>query len=230
MRNIPIILILVTLWLSSCQKRSKSVTGEVSIDSQQVDVVKVHETSAPPVHELDKYLYTDTLYVNEAGELLTIQNGLPKGGMIDPDGTPYQDASGKSYQFAVFWTRLVNESNEPIDIHVSTPADSFAIFTPPNSYLKLFLVPDEFSYQELSSFNYGLADIKSFLDINFNRGTDLQITLEANEDHIFYIATISYQAAGVPRGAFILKGNDLYYSMSLAPDGSGMVYCGGIEE
>ena len=228
MRKSLIILILAIVWLSSCGQRSKSTAGRVSIDPEEIDLAE-SDGLVSPIHNLDQFIYTDTLYSTSTGKGITIQNSLPKGGMIEPGGTQYSDSSGKRYAFAVFWTRIINETTTPLELNISFPADSFAIFTPANSYLKLFLPTDTFSYHELSSFNYGLSGVKSFLDANFNKPTELQKTIEPNEEHVFYVATLSYQASGTPRGALILKENDLYYSMSLAPNGSGTVYCGKIE-
>ena len=229
MRKSLIILILAIVWLSSCGQRIKSTTGTVSIDSEKEDSAKSDNSWVPSIHGLDEYIYTDTLYSTSTGKGITIQNSLPKGGMIDPGGTQYSDSSGKGYAFAVFWTRIINETTRPLELNINFPADSFAIFTTPNSYLKLFLPTDTFSYHELSSFNYGLSGVKSFLDTNFNKATELQKTIEPNEEHVFYVATVSYQAGGTPRGALILKENDLYYSMSSAPHGSGTIPCGKIE-
>ncbi len=229
MRKSLIILILAVVWLSSCRKRSKSTAGTVSIDSEKVDSAESKNGLVAPIYDLDEFIYTDTLYSTATGKGITIQNSLPKGGMIDPSGTQYSDSLGRKYEFAVFWTRIINETTTSLELNINFPADSFAIFTQPNSYLKLFLATDTFSYHELSSFNYGLSGVKFFLDANFNKPTELQTTLEPNEEHIFYVATLSYQAGGTPRGALILKDNELYYSMSLAPHGSGIIPCGKIE-
>jgi len=229
MREGLIILILAIVWLSSCGQRNKLTTDTVSIDFEKVDSAKIDNRRASPIHNLAEYIYTDTLYSTSNGHGITIQNSFPKGGMIDPDGTQYSDWSGKRYAFAVFWTRIINESTTPLELYINFPADSFAIFTTPDSYLKLFLITDTFSYHDLSLFNYGLSDVKSYLDTNFNKGTELQKTLGSNEEHVFYIATLCYKARGTPRGALILKGNDLYYRMSLAPDSSGIIPCGKIE-
>lgn len=231
MRKNLILLILTVIWLSSCGKRGKSTTGESTIDLEGFDSASAlnENFSVLPIHNIDEYIYTDTLYSASTGKGITIQNSLPKGGIIDPDGTMYSDSSGKKYAFAVFWTRIINKTTSPLQLNISFPADSLAIFTTPNSYLKLFLPTDSFSYDELSSFNYGLSGVKSFLDTNFNKAMGLQKTLNPNEEHVFYIAMLSYQAGGTPRGALILKENDLYYNMSLAPHGSGTILCGKIE-
>ena len=215
-------------WLCSCGQRSKSKTDKVSIDSEIVDSTKNDNSQLSLIPDLNKYIYTDTTYTFSSGKKITIQNSFPKGGSITPDRTQYVDSVGKEYAFAVFWTRIINETNTPLELNINFPADSFAIFTPPDSYLKLFLPTDTMTFDKLSSFNYGLTGLKSYLDANFNKATTLQKTINPNEEHIFYIATLSYQASGTPRAALILKEQELYYRMSIAPNGYGIIPCGKI--
>ena len=215
-------------WLCSCGQRSKSTTGKVSIDSEIVDSTKNDNSQLSLIPDLDKYIYTDTTYTSSTGKEITIQNSFPKGGSIAPPATQYIDSSGKRYAFAVFWTRIINETTTPLELNINFPADSFAIFDPPDSYLKLFLPTDTMTFDKLSSFNYGLTGLKSYLDANFNKATMLQKTINPNDEHIFYIAAISYQAGGTPRAALILKEQDLYYRMSIAPHGYGTIPCGKI--
>ena len=56
----------------------------------------------------------------------------------------------------------------------------------------------------------------------------LKKTIKPNEEHIFYVAALSYQASGTPRAALILKEQDLYYRMSIAPYGYGTIPFGEI--
>jgi hypothetical protein len=70
--------------------------------------------------------------------------------------------------------------------------------------------------------------MKSFVDTNFNNATELQKTIEPNDDHIFYIVTISYQAGGPARAAIILKEKELFYRISMGPYGPVEIPCGNI--
>ena len=228
MRIRLIILIFVITWLCSCGQRSKSKTGKDSIDSEIVDSTKNDKSQLSLIPDLDKHIYTDTTYITSTGKEITIQNSFPRGGSIEQDGTQYFDSSGKRNAFAVFWTRIINETTTPLEININFPADSFAIFTPPESYLKLFLPTDTMSFDKLTSYNYGLTGLKSYLDANFNKASMLRKTINPNEEHIFLIATLSYQASGTPRAALILKEHDLYYRMSIAPHGYGTIPCGKI--
>ncbi len=228
MKRVLIISICSIVWLCSCEQKSKSRTGKVAIES---DIkITAHSNKGQPSqdHDLEKYIYTDTTYTFAKGKRITIQNSFPKGGMIEPNGTQYSDSTGKLYAFASFWTRIINETDIPLELNINVPADSFAIFTRPDSYLKLFLPKEEFSFDKLPKFNYGLTEIKSYLDANFDNANMLQKTINPNEEHIFYLIALSHQASGTPRAGFLLKELDLYYKMSVAPHGSGIVPIGTI--
>ncbi|WP_228853505.1 hypothetical protein [Aegicerativicinus sediminis] len=213
--------------LFSCKREGNSNTENTTIEPK-IEIISENQTISQNI-DLEKYIYTDTTYLPIIGKGIRIQNSLPKGGTIAPDGTQYIDPSGKSYAFAVFWTRIVNETNTPIELNINFPSDSSAIFTPPGSYLKLFLPTDNMSFDKLSSFNYGLTELKSFFDSNLNKGSSLHKIINPNEEHMYYIATLSYLAAGTPRAKLTLKENNLYYHMSLSPEDSGTMAVGNIQ-
>ena len=228
MKKILVILILSIICLCSCGQKISSRKDKITIESEIADSTTNSNREQALIHELEKYSYTDSTYAFANGKGITIQNSFPKGGMIEPNGTQYTDSSGKRYAFAVFWTRIINETNLPFELNINIPADSFAIFTPLDSYLRLFLPTETIAFDKLSKFNYGLTDIKSYLDANLDKASLLQKTINPNEEHIFYIVTLSYQVGGTPRAALILKEQDLYYKMSLAPNGSGKIPFGKI--
>lgn len=223
-------MILATIWICSCGQRSKSITGTVSIDLEAVDSTNNDNRQLSPIRDLDKYIYTDTTYTTSSGEEITIQNSFPKGGSIEPDGTQYFDSTGKEYALAVFWTRIINKTTTAIEIKINFPADSFAMFSTPDSYLKLFLPTNTMTFDKLSSFNYGISGLKTFLDTNFNKATTLEKTINPNEEYVFYTATLSYQAGGTPRAAIVLKEQDLYYRISIVPHGSATIPCGRLRQ
>ncbi|WP_455169838.1 hypothetical protein [Aegicerativicinus sediminis] len=213
--------------LFSCKREGNSNTENTTIEPK-IETISGNQTISQNI-DLEKYIYTDTTYLAINGKGIRIQNSLPKGGTIAPDRTQYIDPSGKSYAFAVFWTRIVNETNTPIELNINFPSDSSAIFTPPGSYLKLFLPTDNMSFDKLSSFNYGLTELKSFFDSNLNKGSSLHKIINPNEEHMYYIATLSYLATGTPRAKLFLEENDLFYTMSLSPNGLGTLPVGNIE-
>jgi hypothetical protein len=228
MRKSLIISILTITWLCSCGQRSSSKIAKAIIDSEIEAMTTSNSKQLAQSHDLKRYIYKDTTYALADGKGITIQNSFPKGGMIEPDGTQYSDSFGKEYGFAVFWTRIINETNNPLELNINIPADSFAIFTPPGSYLRLLLPSETMSFDKLSKFNYGLTDLKSYLDENLDKSSFSRKTINPDEEHIFYIAALSYKAGGTPRAELILKEQGLYYKMSIAPYGSGTIPFGEI--
>ena len=228
MKGVLITAICSIVWLCSCEQKSKSRTGKVVIEPDIKTTAYSNQGQKSQNHDLEKYIYTDTTYTLANEKRITIQNSFPKGGMIEPDGTQYSDSTGKLYAFASFWTRIINETDMPLELNINVPADSFAIFIRPDSYLRLFLPKEKFSFDKLPKFNYGLTEINSYLDANFDNASMLQKTISPNEEHIFYLIALSYQASGTPRAGLILKEQDLYYKVSVAPHGSGIVPVGKI--
>ncbi|WP_235297245.1 hypothetical protein [Portibacter marinus] len=227
MRLLHILLILL-LCLGSCQqfRGSRDADGGKELETFPFQAKK--NTTSSSISELGRFLYTDSVYTFAEGQKLMIQNSLPKGGVIAPDGSQYDDSKGRSFAFAVFWTRVVNEGHQILEIDMSFPSDSFAIFRDNDSFLKLFLPEDSLHVEFLSEFNYGLRDLKTYLDSNFNKSTKMFKRLYPGEEHMFYIATLAYRASGTPRAALFLKGNSIYYKMSLSELENGIVPCGQI--
>jgi len=150
---------------------------------------------------------TEVKYSDSTGKGIIIQNSLPRG-----DG--YIDPTGKTSVYGIFWTRVINETTTPLELTINFPADSFAIPTLPDSYLKLFLPPGTKTLEE-SSYNFGVTDLKSFLDTGLNKPTMLQRTINPKEERLFYIGAVP--GAGC-RASFVLKGQDLFYRINIIPN------------
>ncbi|MGH9927163.1 MAG: hypothetical protein ACRD5B_17500, partial [Nitrososphaeraceae archaeon] len=90
------------------------------------------------------YVHVDTeiKYSDPTGKGVIIQNSLPKSGGVADEKSRYTDSTEKNYRYAIFWTRVINETATPLELTINFPADSFAILPSPGSYLKLFLPPD----------------------------------------------------------------------------------------
>lgn len=225
--NKKLIILLITLaWLWSCR-------SGINIDEYSKEHSDEIEPSTPVAYStilsldpLEKYIFTDSTYLLSDGQKITIQNSFPKGGGIAPDGMQYSDSSGRDYSFAVFWTRIVNDSDTQLELEIGIPADSFGIFTPPGSFLKLFLPPDTVRDDKLVLYNYGLTNTKLFLDANFHKQSLLQKRIDPGADCKFFVAALSYKAAGIPRAAMILKNQQLQYEVSISPHGGGTIPVG----
>lgn len=178
--------------------------------------------------------YSSQFYVLKADEKfqksdsskgVLIENSLPKG------GGRYIDPTGKSFGYIICWTRIINETDTRLELSLTIPADSL-LTDPSPDYLKFFLPPDTMTLTKEIMFDYGVTDLKSFLDKAFHKPTMLQKTINPQEEYFFYTVVLSYRAhlqpgviqkdshptvGGSARGGFILKEHDLFYTINLVP-------------
>jgi hypothetical protein len=153
-------------------------------------------------------LYSDTT-ING----VRIENGLPKGG------------GHKGFGFALLWTRVTNQTATPLELTIKFQADSFAIPPAPDSYLKLFLVPDSVYY-----FDYNSKGLNSFLDTALDKPSTLQKTIYPKEEYLFYIGMASSaKAGGMVRSGLVLKDQRLFYKAGILPHFDSILFpCGHI--
>ena len=154
----------------------------------------------------DYRLNTATLYSEVTANNVIIQNSYPKGGA-------YTDSNGQRLGYTIFWTRVVNETDAPLELTMSFPAQTFAILPSTDLYLKLFLPTDTMSFSKQVLYDYGLADLESFLDTNFDMPTMLQRTINPNDESFFYIGALFNHANSVTRAELVLKGQNLFYKV-----------------
>ncbi len=107
-------------------------------------------------------------------------------------------------------------------------ADSFAIFPSPSSYIKILLPADTMTLEKIPLGDYGLTNLKSLLDTGFNKPSVLERTLNPKEECLFYIPIFIHEARGTARAALVLKGQDLFYRISIDPQ-SALIPCGWID-
>ena len=162
---------------------------------------------------------TEVRYSDSTGKAVMVYNSLPKG------GGEYVHYAGKRYSYVVFWTRVVNESASPVELAIHFPADSFCIFPSPESHIRIFLPPDTMTFVKVALADYGLNKLQSYLTNQFNKPGQLQRTLQPKDEYYFYVPVIIHEARGTARAAFVVKGQDLFYSIRIAAD-STLIPCG----
>jgi hypothetical protein len=179
---------MATTGLCSCGQSSKSTPETVDIET---------------VNSVRKYEYADSM-----GKRLIIHNSFPKS------GGSYTDPNGKKYVYAVFWTRITNETINPIELTIDFPLDSFEIPSSSDNYMKLLLPSDTMTIEKEPLYDYGLP-IKSFLDTGINKSYSLKRTINPKESTTFYVVLLSNKGVdGTLRTGLSLKGQNLFYKIS----------------
>lgn len=179
---------MLTTGLYSCGQSSKSTPETVDIET---------------VNSVRKYEYADSM-----GKCLIIHNSFPKS------GGSYTDPNGKKYVYAVFWTRITNETINPIELTIDFPLDSFEITSSSDNYMKLLLPSNTMTIDKEPLYDYGLP-IKSFLDTGINKSYSLKRTINPKESSAFYVVMLSNKGVdGTLRTGLSLKGQNLFYKIS----------------
>ena len=75
-----------------------------------------------------------------------IQHSLPRG-------NGYNDPTGKNFRYVVFWARVTNKTDYPVEFTMNFPADSFAISGQPKGHVKFFLPPGDMTPEKESVYD-----------------------------------------------------------------------------
>lgn len=81
-----------------------------------------------------------------------------------------------------------------------------------------------------SSYDYGATGLKSFMDTGLNKPTNLQKTINPNEEYLFYVGMLMKMPDNGPvRTRLVSKEGDLFYRVSIAGQlDSALIPCGHI--
>jgi hypothetical protein len=157
----------------------------------------------PLTHYSGEYIDTEHRYTDSTGIAVIIQNSIPRGGIYEPDGN--------NFEIRIFWNRVINETDTPLELRMNFPVDSFPIRSSPDSFLKVFLPSDTMTIDKETSYGYGARGLTAFIETSMTKPTTLQRTINPKEGCLFYIAVLLAEASGVARAELILKERDLFY-------------------
>ena len=200
MRYLHVYTLSLLFVLSTSCGQSQTTSSEDSTRSEAQNPAPFYGSNERGIHS--KYGYADS-----AGKRLIIQNSLPRG-------ASYTDPDGKKYMYAVFWTRIINETANPVEATIAFPADTFEIPSSPGVYMKLLLPSDTMTPDKNAIYDYGLA-MKSFLDKHRNQPASLKRTIHPKSSSAFYVVALSTRGtAGILRTEFSLRGQELFYRIN----------------
>jgi hypothetical protein len=197
-------LIMVTTGLFCSGQISKSTD---SVYTGTSDSAKNGQSQKPLPDYHEKMCDTKYEYTESNGARLIIQNSFPKS------GAHYTDPNGKKYIYAVFWTRIINETDKRLELTINFPLDSLEFPSSSGNYMKLLLPSDSMTIDKEPLYDYGLV-LKSFLDNNRYRSSSLKRTIEPKGSTTFYVVTLSDRGVGgVLRTGLSKKGQGLFYTV-----------------
>ena len=165
------------------------------------------------IHIYSKYQYPDS-----SGANLIVENSFPKSGI------KYIAPNGEKRVYAVFWTRLINETLNSFELKIHFPLDSFELSSSPGNHIKLLIPSDTMTLNKEAMFDYGLA-VKSFLDKDRHKSSPLKRTINPKESSGFYVVTLSNHGVnGTLRTELYIKEQSLFYRIN-----GKEIYCGEIK-
>lgn len=204
MKKRILILILITIGFFSCKQGSKSNPDTVDIET----LGAVKKVQSDKRLTKDKFVYTQYRYTDSKDASLIIQNSFPKSGIN------YTDPTGKKYIYAVFWTRIINETVNPLELTIDFSLDSFEIPSSSGNYMRLLLPSDTLTIDKEPLYDYGLR-IKSFLDNNRHKSSSLKRIINPKDSSAFYVVTLSNRGVGgTLRTGLSIKEQNLFYRIN----------------
>ena len=189
---------MATTGLFSCGQANKSkpktIDTETSISSK-----RLHNS---------KYFYKEYEYTDSDGKSVIIQNSLPQGG-------EYTDPNGKEYFNVKFWTRIINETENPIELAIDFPTNTYEVAFYPGRYFNLLIPPDTMTLDKEPLPDFGISDLKSFFDNNILKPSSLKRTINPKESSGFYVVIpLEKDLVGTTRTGLSIKGQNLFYEIS----------------
>lgn len=197
---------MATAELLSCRQPRKSTPNTVEIKTSD-SVKNVQNKQA--FH--DKDIYTKYVYTDSNDKCLIIENGFPRGGM------KYTERNGDIYTYVVFWTQIINETDNALELRMDFPVNSYEFPSSPGEYYKVLIPADTMTFEKFSLPIYGLNNLESFLNNNINKPASLKRTINPKESNGFYIVMLASTegAHGTMRTGLSLKGQNLFYRINV---------------
>ena len=206
MKKSILILVIAATGLFCSGQSSKSTEDSVYVGTS--DSAKNIQSKKPSTKHNESNFNTKYEYTESNGARLIIQNSFPKSGIN------YTDPNGKKYIYAVFWTQIINETVNPLELTIDFPLDSFEIPASSGNYMRLLLPSDTMTIDKEPLYDYGLK-IKSFLDNNRYKSSSLKRTIDPKGSATFYVVTLSNRGVGgIIRAGLSLKEQNLFYRIN----------------
>jgi hypothetical protein len=186
----------------------------ICISCNRTEISGKKDTAQEPLTDYPyTYIDTERRFTDSTGLDVIIQNSLPKG-------VGY--TTGKGFD-RILWTRIMNQSDTPLEVMIDFPADSFEISSSPGTYIRVFLPVDTMTVEKEELYAYGITS-------GLGKSTPLQRTIKTKEEVLFYIGVLFCRVGGAVRGELVLKGHGLFYNIRGVPQefDSTLIPCGQI--
>jgi len=201
-------LFLVFVFHTSC-RQNQTNSPKDNIKSETKDKVTSPGSNDPSIPT--RYEYADSM-----GKRLIIQNSWSRG-------IKYTDPNGKKENKVLFWTRITNETENPLELNIDFPVE-YEVPSLPDRYFKILLPSDTMTLDKEPLPDYGITDLKSFLDNSIHKPSSLKRTINPKESGGFYVAILFDSGVIGPfRTGLSIKGQNLFYKVTRIAGKQGVV-------
>ena len=199
--------IIATLVLSSCKKGHNST---IETDSSGIlKSVTNDQILNPSDKTFEKHVFKLNSYTDSNGGKVTIQNSLPKGGLL------YTDPSGKKYIYAIFWTKIDNETANSLELAINFPEKFYDLQSSHGRQFRLYIPSDTLSKDRIGALNFGLTDLDSFLNKNIYKSSSFNRTINPKGSSGFYVITLfNKPVEGTLRTDLSLRDDKIIYTVN----------------
>lgn len=205
--------------LFSCNQAVTESQNQTDIPKENTKYETKDIVTSPRSNETyhSKYEYTDSI-----GKSLIIQNSFPRGEL-------YTDPNGNEYAKAIFWTQIINETDNPFEFTIDFSGDSYkfpgSVGSSVSSYYKILIPADTMTPDKERIYNYNLTSVKSLLENRIDKASSLKRIVHPNESSGFYVIRLLIKPKsgwqrvkddgnGTTRAGFSLKGQNLFYTLN----------------
>lgn len=199
MKYTHVYVLFLFVFCTSCGGQNKTDLPKENIKTENKDVA-----TSPGSNEKypTKYEYADSM-----GKRIIVQNSWPRG-------IKYTDPDGKKKNKVLFWTRITNETENPLELNMDFPVE-YEVPSLPGRYFKILLPSDTMTLDKEPLPDYGITDLKSFLDNSIHKPSSLKRTINPKESSGFYVAILFDSGVVGPfRTGLSIKGQNLIYKVT----------------
>lgn len=194
--------------LHSCGQGHNSTTVKVSEGLKQSQPFIDTENQARVTASDPKNVDTKFVYIDDNGLKLIIENSYPRGGL------KYTDPMGEEYIYAVFWTRITNETDYPFELTIEFAENTYELHSSDGRLFKLSIPADTITHEKEPLFNYGL-DLEKHLDNALQKKNTLKRTINPKDFSGFYVVTLFNKGVnGTLRAGLSINEGTLFYRVN----------------
>ena len=110
---------------------------------------------------------------------------------------------GEIYNYVVFWTRIMNETDNALELNINFPLNSYEIPSLTGKYYEILIPSDTMTIEKSPLYLYGLSNFETFLNNNIHKESNLKRTINYSS----YIA-ISFLELSVTLKNLVLAKTD----------------------